>query len=272
MHPRNPRDAAASSHPSRVVDSLRPAGDADRAVNDKLDVSASVSDSPASVLLSQLTITRTLVIVVVFFTMMGALESVLRYALGQARVYGLSALFNLGKEQSLPTWYSSSALLLCSILLYLMARRQVTRGDSRRWLGLAGIFLFLSADESVAFHEAIADVVRSTLGPKGFLYYGWVIPYFIFVLIVVLVYWRFVLELPRALRRVLILAGATYVAGALGMEMVQGYVDYYGVGPRSLLGLLIVIEESLEMAAIVLFIYALLDYLRSHDVRVGIGT
>ena len=60
-----------------------------------------------------------------------------------------------------------------------------------------------------------------------------------------------------------IIAGCLYVSGALGMEMVGGnYRDMVGEVDLNY-GLITSFEETLEMAGIILFIYGLLDYLRS---------
>lgn len=55
-----------------------------------------------------------------------------------------------------------------------------------------------------------------------------------------------------------------FVGGALGMEMVGGqYADSFGGGTPVYMAITS-IEESLEMFGIVVFVYALLTYIRSH--------
>jgi len=57
-------------------------------------------------------------------------------------------------------------------------------------------------------------------------------------------------------------AAATYLGGALGVEMLGGrYASLYGTKTLAY-SLLVAVEEGLEMAGSVLFIDALLDYLR----------
>ena len=106
--------------------------------------------------------------------------------------------------------------------------------------------------------------------PSGFIYYAWVVPGAIFVLIVALAYLRFFASLPRKTRRQFLVAGALFVLGALGMEMLSAQlISSYG-GVESLNSMPDIIrisaavvtagEEFLEMLSIVVFIYALLSY------------
>jgi hypothetical protein len=57
-------------------------------------------------------------------------------------------------------------------------------------------------------------------------------------------------------------AAAVYVGGALGMEMVCGYM-FVEYGEQSLAYLAaMTLEETMEMTGMVIFLYALLDFLR----------
>jgi hypothetical protein len=68
-----------------------------------------------------------------------------------------------------------------------------------------------------------------------------------------------------------VLAAALYVGGALGTEMVEAvYVEAHGRGTLAREAICCV-EELLEMLGVVVFAYALLDYLRKHVGTVEIG-
>ncbi len=79
------------------------------------------------------------------------------YVLDHDRVFGLIALFNLGAEQNVPTWFSSLILLsaggLCALIGLDARHREET--SSTPWFGLGGIFLFLSWDEIFGIHDRI---------------------------------------------------------------------------------------------------------------------
>ena len=168
-------------------------------------------------------------------------------------------------EGSLPSYFSSLLLIGSSVLLGIIAfHKKANRDDySLHWLGLSIIFFLLSIDETVAIHEGFVYPLQDLLGASGFFYYAWVIPGIICVGIFGLAYWRFVMHLPPKARKLFILAGMIFLSGAIGMELIGGkWADTIGI--ENLVYVLIVtVEESLEMTGIVVFIYALLQYLKT---------
>lgn len=176
------------------------------------------------------------------------------------------AAFYLNNERSFPTLYTAMMLLLCSVLLagITLSRRAVGARYVRHWGFLAVIFLYLFADELLQLHEEIIEPLRNVLGTGGFLYYAWIIPASILLLILGGLYANFIIDLPARIRLLFITAGVLYVSGAIGLEMVGGYyASSYG---EESLGFVVeaTAEEFLEMLGITVFIYALLEYMRLH--------
>jgi hypothetical protein len=188
-------------------------------------------------------------------------------------------IFNVGVDESIPTWYSSFVLLLCSILLAVIAIAN-KRNNGRyvvHWSVLAGIFLLMSIDEVAWIHETVGESLGTLLirsigaQQSGFLLYGWVLPAALFVLLVALTYLRFFVDLPMRTRRLFIVAGAIFVVGALGAEVASAQlVSLLNAGQRSLtanvivLILLTAIEELLEMLGVLILVYALLRHIETH--------
>lgn len=198
-----------------------------------------------------------------------------KHVLGHDTLLGLLPLINMDGEMSLPAWFSSMLLLVCSALLGLIALDALREKEPfrRYWLGLALIFLYLSADEAASIHEKATTVMRYLFGVKGFLYYhGWLVPGSILLAAFLLVYARFLKALPRSTRGNLLLAGGIYVAGAVLGEVVSGVYEA-AWGRDVLYSLLTTAEETLEMAGLVLLIRALLGHLSDTvgrvDVRFG---
>lgn len=174
-------------------------------------------------------------------------------------------------EANIPAWYSASLLLLCSLLLAAIAVAQKSRrgGHVVHWLVLSLIFVFLSLDETAQLHELAIAPLRDMFGAKGVLYYGWIIPAGLCVVLFVVAYLGFLAKLPARTRRLLLVAGATFVGGAIGVEAVSGmHASLYGEQDLTY-HLIVTLEELLEMAGIVVFIYALLDYMSRQFTRVG---
>src|SRR5690606_1736254 len=73
-------------------------------------------------------------------------------------------------EESIPTWYSSLALFLAASLLGWIALIKLIHREPFRvyWLGLALIFVYLSADEGAALHETASAPLQSAFNTSGF--------------------------------------------------------------------------------------------------------
>ena len=100
--------------------------------------------------------------------------------------------------------------------------------------------------------------MRQIFHTRGLLYYGWIIPAGVCVLVFGIAGFRFWLSLPFRIRWMFAISAAVYVGSAIGIEAVQGdFAEKYGDGSWAYdwVG---VVEETGEMLGIVIFIYALL--------------
>lgn len=180
-------------------------------------------------------------------------------------VFGLVPLFSFDGEANVPTFYSALSLLFSSILLLIISichKRQTA--SYIPWLVLSIIFLCLAIDEVGAIHEEFSAVLRSSLDTTGLLFFAWVIPYGIGLIVFVICYLRFLLRLPGKTRTLFIVSGAMFVTGAIGFEMLGGrHLGLHG-GRGIGYALLYTGEELLEMIGIATFIYALLAYIVAH--------
>lgn len=176
-------------------------------------------------------------------------------------------LFSVNLEESLPTWYSSTNLFVAACLLAWIAlgKREQAGSDRRSWAGLGLIFLYLSMDEGAAIHESFSGPLQDAFNTSGFLEFGWIILGIPLVILFGVVYLRFWLRLSSPTRPLLAIAGLLYVGGAIGIESISAN-QYSMDGGSSFLYLAIAtLEELFEMLGVVVFIYALLDYLKRHD-------
>lgn len=176
----------------------------------------------------------------------------------------------MNQEYNLPTWYQRVSLFSCFLLLTVIAAAARAGADryTRHWVILALVFLYLSADEFLVIHERL-DALRSVFPTRDAFYYTWVIPAAFLVLLFALAYLKFLFHLPDRTRSLFIAAGALYVGGALGMEMVTGSAidsraDILAAEETFNFAVLNAIEEFLEMGGIVVFVNGLLSYLNLH--------
>lgn len=182
-------------------------------------------------------------------------------------------LVNLDRENNIPTWYSSTALFVNSVLMGLVGwvKRHDGGSYAKHWLALAGILLLLSIDEAASMHEKTSFIAEKLLDWAGlmsdYLYYGWVIFGIAAVTIVGSLYLKFLMDLPKETMRWFLLAGFLYVGGAIGFELLEAKVFVVENKETMTFMLLAVVEEGMEMFGVVASIYATLSYMNREDMR-----
>jgi len=198
----------------------------------------------------------------IFFLLFSNLLGIVsRFYFNLDTTYGLIKLFNFNMEKNIPTFYSSVALLICSVLLLSIAlTHKKYKSPHFMWLGLSAIFLFLSIDEISSIHEMFNKSIRETLGTSGFLFYAWIIPYGIALIVFIVSYSKFLFQLPKNTMVLFLVSGATFISGAIGFEMFGGrHAELFGRS-NILYAFYYTCEEFLEMIGIAMFIYTLLSY------------
>lgn len=210
-----------------------------------------------------LKVTRTLLVTIGILLSLSLCSQLVKYNTGHDQVFGLVPLLYVDYEANLPTWYSSIALLAASFVLCLIALSKRFQSDQYtfHWFFLSGLFFLLSVDEVATIHECAIEPMRKLIDARGVLHYAWVIPGGLFVLAVGGLMLRFLISLPARTRNLFVIAGAVFVGGAIGVEMISAY-HAFSHGEKNLLyALIITFEEAMEMLGVIIFIHASLEYL-----------
>ncbi|MCH7610804.1 MAG: hypothetical protein IIB10_09010 [Chloroflexi bacterium] len=184
------------------------------------------------------------------------------HVLGGNRYYDLARMFILDGENNIPTFFSSLLLLAAGLVLASIAAIKTQEADryAPHWRALSIIFVILAFDEMVSLHEMFNYPIRQLLGVDGVLFFGFVVLAIPLVMILAIIYARFLIHLPSHIRRIFVLAAVLYLGGQIGVEMLSG-VYFESNGSTTVAYLLITtVEESLEFSGIILFIYGLLSY------------
>jgi hypothetical protein len=205
--------------------------------------------------------TRCILLVWLLLVLGGLGVEVWKYVLDGDRTSWVYFL-GLSYERNLPTWYVACLHFSAALLLALAALSARQRGSDfvYRWWLLAAAFVYISLDETVSLHERTCQFF-DLKGINSALYFGWVIPGSCVVLIFAILYARFLWNLPRRTARKFMVAGAVFVGGALGVELILGWWTAQA-GDRNLTyGLIDLVEEGMEILGVTLFVMALLDYL-----------
>jgi len=188
----------------------------------------------------------------------------------------LAYMFYLDGERNFPTAFSVFLLLSASALLTLTtALERRRRAPILHWSVLALGFLAMAFDEGWSFHERLNAPVRAALGGRdlGIYYYAWVAPALGLVAVLGVFFLRFLWRLPARTRWQFLIAGAIYVGGAVGIELLEGRFDEVHGDHNIVSGLTATVQESMEMGGVIVFIWALLGYLRATygSVRLDFG-
>lgn len=175
--------------------------------------------------------------------------------------------FDAGGEQTAAAWLSSMLLLLCALVLFYLGtvKRHLGQAYAMHWLGLGVIFVLLSMDEAVGFHEMTIMPTRELLGASGLFLYAWVVPALAFVILVGVAYLGFLRHLDLGFRLRFLLAGALFVGGAIGFEMLEGALASFYGHHRLIYEIAIHLEDTLEFAGELVFLQSLLLYTRRAD-------
>lgn len=184
-----------------------------------------------------------------------AMQIIFNEALEMKAKFGIEywhlSIFDLDEEESFGTWFSTLMLLSASILLFYQARLLQSREDSwyRAWWVLGCLFCLLSVDEVVALHELMNSLFENQ---------PWTIGGFIVLLVIGLAYLPFLWHYRGRSAKLFVIAGAIYGGGAVAVEHFSG-TDLNSLHYNMLTGL----EEGMEMFGVVIFIFALLDFLHT---------
>ncbi|MBE0010402.1 MULTISPECIES: hypothetical protein [unclassified Arthrobacter] len=175
------------------------------------------------------------------------------------RIHFWFYFFDVGREINVPTWFSAGLWILTGVVAGYFARK-ASRFRKSWWL-FASVCVFFSLDETLELHERL-DLIGGRIAlllpfEVGF---TWVIPGIAIAAVLVLLLLRLVLSLPSSVRNGIILAGATFVTGAVVVETLGGYwLDANGMTWHFFL--MVLVEETLEMAGVALCLASLLHLL-----------
>mgnify|MGYP001190361013 FL=1 len=168
------------------------------------------------------------------------------------------AMFDLDREQSFGTWFSTMILIFASLLTLFHARNSgSTSGRMHIYWWLLGIgFILLSMDEVVGLHETVNAVIRDS---------RWTTFGAILVLSMGVCFLPLLLILPTRTRLLFLMAGVVYAGGAVGIEWLTWWHEDNNQLDTLAYTLWTALEEFMEMTGIILYIYALLAHIA--DIR-----
>jgi len=225
-----------------------------------------------------------------------ALDLSFSYA-GLVNNHAIAQLFNLAREGSLGSWFSSTQLLLTGMVLWLLFIRFLHDTDTPTskkysWALMALFFTLMAIDDAAAIHESIgsayedivteADAAEDIIGGtllENYPSYSWQLilgPAFILMGFFILVFlW---IEVSFTSMRLLLVAGLGCYALAVGLDYIEGLYGGYktiivatSLDYDSVRHLSKVIEEFLEMLGTTLFFALFVVHLARHTEHVKLS-
>jgi hypothetical protein len=195
-----------------------------------------------------------------------------KFVLGPTFLPGLVSLFYVDVEHNIPTLFSVLLILCAAFLLTVIAslNRGQRQPHASKWAILSFGFLLMAYDEAFQFHERLNLPVGTLLGDGslGVFYFPWVIPGIALVFVLGLYFLRFLLHLPATTRLRFLMAATIFIGGAIGVELIgSSHAELHGYENWTY-SMIATLEESLEMAGLIVFIWALLNYC-AHNYKVG---
>ncbi|WP_346623448.1 hypothetical protein [Blastococcus montanus] len=178
---------------------------------------------------------------------------------------GPQDFFNVDREANLPTWFATAVLLLAAASVAGVAAWASRTRDRWRWHWwvLAATFCYLSIDELVRLHEKAIGPVSQVIDATGIFTFGWWVPAAPLVIVFAIAYLRFLRALPAKVGGLMVLAGALYVGGAMGMEIVGSWVADARGTLSPAYSVVTTVEEMLEMLGVIVFLHAVATYANS---------
>jgi len=158
-------------------------------------------------------------------------------------------LFDVNEEENLPTWFSGFNLLVATAFLGILVSEKRRLGDvmKGRWTVLFVGFCFLSIDEIAGLHESVNSIIEPSWAWGG----G------VIALVLGVYFLPFLKTLPKATFVNFVIAGAVFVGGAVGMELIGEPIDSDSLAYN----ISTMIEEGMEMFGVILFTRGLLSYM-----------
>lgn len=174
----------------------------------------------------------------------------------------ISEWFNFDSEINIPTWFSSSKLLILFFLSLTYATLIRDKYHSRLYLAMSAVFLFFSADEAASIHESLTLLFQkaSVYSPLPNAHGIWIFIYPAAVLALAVTFRKGVVlffqeEVGRA---IFILGGVVFVGGGIGFEVIGYFIETEQSRESTAYLMEVSLEESFELLGQSLMILGLM--------------
>ncbi len=197
-------------------------------------------------------------------------------------VRALGQAFDITREASIATYWSCllafGAGLACLFVAKLLRRNGSSKLRHRGWCFAGVVFVCLSIDDAIAFHEKIGAItslgLMRSLNYPSYPWHVTVAPIVIIgLLLAAIVIWREVRKIEGLTTMLLLALGCFAVA--LGLDIVEGIKEMSAMAAMEIvpdpeyLPIMMLTEEVLEMVGTTIILYVVFSYLMSLMANAG---
>lgn len=175
--------------------------------------------------------------------------------------FELSNRWDFDDENSLPTWYSQAILLAIGISSVVASFLDTSTIKRTTWRLLAAVGLLLSIDEVSGIHELVLQAIHlSTFNESAptLMSNAWVLLLPVILAVVGYIGYRIARVFPRSFVKLCALGAVVFLSGAVFVDIITQSMMLSLFASQ---GLLVAIEESLEIMGSTLILYAIIRYI-----------
>lgn len=180
------------------------------------------------------------------------------------QVFEISNRVDFDDEASIPTWISQVILLGISLSAFFAAFLQKQVQAKQAWTSIGVVGLILSIDEVAALHELILQTAHLILYQESrptIYQNAWIVLLPFIVALGALLAVKIIKHVPRKTTFLMIVGAGILVFGA---AVVDALTNADNVNTFAIKGVMVAIEESLEIIGTSTIMYAILDYLETN--------
>lgn len=190
-------------------------------------------------------------------------------------------LFDVGREQSIPTMFSVLNLLLSCFFIFIiyLHSKRLNQKKNIFWLLLSITFFFLAIDEAMSIHEKLTYVQiyfqNSRLSPHLLDTHQWLPLGVLFVIIFAIIFIPFLKSLETKTILYFSIAAFVFLSGAIGFEFLGAVMLKTGfVESKNELIYMFrrILEEGFEMYGIAIFNIALYREILNRKISLILGS
>lgn len=179
------------------------------------------------------------------------------------QIYELSNRFDLDDESSVPTWFAQAVFLSIATAAWLASALETNKKPRQLWRVIALVGLIFSVDEISGLHERVLQTVHVAFFQDNSPTQSdnaWLVLAPVLMAAAAWLGWAMWRAFPRRTFMIFAAAGLTFVSGAIVVDLLTT------TSPRETFlnqGMLVGIEEGMELVGSVVGLYAIIDYLEA---------